>query len=238
MRSSAPAETPRQLQGPPPSNAVGPSARIRVPFLGLFVEQRAAMMVARLALWSAIVAGLALTGCQVEGSVPEPTPGRDGGAALPGVGSGHQGDSDAGPSDGGAADGSATDGGDSGGGGSCDQKQSTASLGALANGHHNAGESCGDCHSSGRLKWTVAGTLYDAVGGTTGVAGATIHVTDSKGVKVTILTANNGNFWTTTALTPPLRVSGSLCPNSAAMSSDATGFCNSCHTSGFRVHVP
>jgi hypothetical protein len=182
------------------------------------------------------LAAVAITGCGgVDTTVPEPTAGSDAGGS---VGTGGSGNDATGHLDGGVIDGGPDLAGTGTGSASCDQKQSTASLGINANGHHNAGMNCGTCHAAGKLTWTVAGTLYNAAGGTTGVAGATIHVTDAKGTSITMVTANNGNFWTPTALTPPFKLSASSCPNTAAMSNTATGFCNQCHGAGFRVHLP
>jgi hypothetical protein len=100
-------------------------------------------------------------------------------------------------------------------------------------GHHNAGQNCLTCHTgSGAPKWTAAGTLYADAAGTTAVAGATITLVDSTGKEVKIVTATNGNFWTSQALTPPLHPKASKCPSSAAMSGNAQGACNSCHSAG------
>jgi hypothetical protein len=123
----------------------------------------------------------------------------------------------------------------------CDPLQSTAGL-SDPTGHHNAGASCMGCHApgGGAITFYVGGTLYNAVSGGAAVAGATINVTDAAGTKLKIITANNGNFWTTTALSYPLTVDASLCPSTIAMSSTVAspGGCNNCHTSTFRVHVP
>ena len=54
------------------------------------------------------------------------------------------------------------------------------------------------------------------------------------------MSAQNGNFWTTTALTFPIKVDASLCPATLPMSAavSGNGACNNCHNSTFRVHVP
>jgi hypothetical protein len=98
-------------------------------------------------------------------------------------------------------------------------------------GHHNAGANCLGCHNgtSGAPLWTAAGTLYGAGG--TALAGATITIVDATGKSIAIVTAQNGNFWTGEAVKAPLHVKASRCPSSAAMSADASGACNSCHTS-------
>ena len=123
----------------------------------------------------------------------------------------------------------------------CDKQQSTGGL-SSPSGHHNAGQECQRCHAPGQGAPTfyVGGTLYSAVTGGAAVAGATINVTDAGGKKVKIVSANNGNFWTTTSLTFPLTVDASLCPATAPMTATvaAAGACNNCHNSTFRVHVP
>jgi hypothetical protein len=99
-------------------------------------------------------------------------------------------------------------------------------------GHHNPGQNCLGCHTgNGAPKWYAAGTLYDSSGNSP-LAGATVTLVDSTGKTVKIVTAQNGNFWTPEALTPPLHPKASRCPAAAAMSGNATGACNSCHTSG------
>jgi hypothetical protein len=123
----------------------------------------------------------------------------------------------------------------------CDNLQSTASLSAPS-GHHNAGQECQGCHApgGGAPTFYVGGTLYNAASGGTAVAGATLNVTDANGKKVKIISATNGNFWTTTSLAFPLQVNASLCPNTVPMNSAVTGngACNNCHNSTFRVHLP
>jgi hypothetical protein len=113
----------------------------------------------------------------------------------------------------------------------------------LPNGQHNAGNDCMGCHKSGgsasSFAWTVAGTLYTGASSSSAIASATIRVTDSKGKVVDLVTASNGNFYTSTSLSFPLKVQASKCPDSAAMSSQpSSGACNSCHNSGFRIHLP
>jgi hypothetical protein len=121
----------------------------------------------------------------------------------------------------------------------CDTPQSTASLSAPS-GHHNAGLECQGCHAGGGAPtFSLGGTLYDSLGGSNAIAGATIHVTDANGASLAIVTAANGNFWSTTPLVYPLKVSASLCPSTQPMmGAVANGACNSCHGSTFRVHLP
>ena len=107
-------------------------------------------------------------------------------------------------------------------------------------GHHNAGANCQSCHTgNGAPLWTAAGTLYSSGGAA--VAGATITIVDATGKSIAIVTAQNGNFWTGEAVTAPLHVRASRCPNTASMSMNANGACNSCHTSSAspgRIELP
>jgi hypothetical protein len=123
----------------------------------------------------------------------------------------------------------------------CDPLQSTAGL-SDPTGHHNAGQECQGCHApgGGAPTFYLGGTLYNAATGGTAVAGATINVTDANGKKVKVVSANNGNFWTTTTLAFPVKVDASLCPNTVPMVSTVggNGACNNCHGTTMRVHVP
>jgi hypothetical protein len=203
----------------------------------------------------------ALTMCSgcLTNFVPDPGPADPGAApadpgAMSGVGSG----GGTSPDDGGApaadlaqaspaVDGGggapATDGGTPAGdmAVACDTVQSTAGL-SSPSGHHNAGQECQGCHApgGGAPTFYVGGTLYSTVTGGAAVAGATINVTDANGKKVKIISATNGNFWTTTSLAFPLQVNASLCPNTVPMNSavGGNGACNNCHNSTFRVHLP
>ena len=137
----------------------------------------------------------------------------------------------------------ATGGG--GGGGdlavACAPLQSTAGL-SSPSGHHNAGQECQGCHApgGGAPTFYIGGTLYSAATGGAAVAGATIDITDAGGKKVTAISADNGNFWTTTPLTYPIKVDASLCPSTTPMmaSVSGNGACNNCHNSNMRVHTP
>jgi hypothetical protein len=123
----------------------------------------------------------------------------------------------------------------------CDKPQSTATL-SSPNGHHNAGTECQGCHAPGNGAPTfyLGGTLYSSVSGSTAVSGATINVVDAAGQSLKIVSAQNGNFWTTKALTFPLHVDASLCPATTPMIATVAGngACNNCHNSTLRVHVP
>ncbi|HJZ85087.1 MAG TPA: hypothetical protein VKN99_07935 [Polyangia bacterium] len=113
-------------------------------------------------------------------------------------------------------------------------------------GHHNSGADCMSCHNgntAGAPKWFVAGTIYTSAIGGTPIAGATIHVRDANGQQLTLVSALNGNFYTSLSVVYPLTVSASACPNAAPMLATvaAPGGCNSCHLSGGtpgRVRLP
>lgn len=117
-----------------------------------------------------------------------------------------------------------------------------AEVTSVTSGRHNAGKDCHGCHdgSGSAPHWYVAGTLYDSVSGTTAISGATVHVTDAAGKQLTLVTSANGNFYTGTAVSYPLEVSISRCPDNAAMSATvpSPGSCNACHDSTFRIHLP
>jgi hypothetical protein len=114
---------------------------------------------------------------------------------------------------------------------------------ATTDGHHNPGMACLDCHVSGgaasSFPWTAAGTLYNNATGGAAIAGATIELVDANNQTVRIVTSTNGNFYTLTPLTYPVKARASGCPNDVTMSSPASsGNCNSCHGSTMRVHLP
>ncbi len=109
-------------------------------------------------------------------------------------------------------------------------------------GHHNAGANCLTCHTGtgAAPQWTAAGTLYADSAGSAPVAGATITLVDGAGKSVTIVTAQNGNFWTSEPLVAPLHPKASRCPSSAAMNGNAAVACNGCHagsSSPGRIHL-
>jgi hypothetical protein len=111
----------------------------------------------------------------------------------------------------------------------------------LPNGNHNAGQACLDCHNgTGQApRWTVAGTLYTTIQGASPAAGATIFVTDASGAELELITASNGNFYTSTPVQFPLTVAASKCPDTRQMTGrPQLGNCNSCHGQGMRIHLP
>jgi hypothetical protein len=113
---------------------------------------------------------------------------------------------------------------------------------ATDSGHHNAGFPCLDCHTLlGAPRFSVAGTLYDALAGGNPVAGATIEIIDATQNVVRLTSEQNGNFWTPVPLVFPLYVRATSCPTSTAMPTPVmAGNCNmmGCHDTQQRVHLP
>ena len=157
--------------------------------------------------------------------VGDPTPGTTG---TPGGGDDNAGDDDQSP---------APDAGDG------QQIDCEPAATVIPDGHHNAGQACLTCHNgNGAPAFTVAGTLYSSGAGILGVSGATIRVTDAAGTEIKIVTANDGNFYTSQAVQLPLTVAATKCPDLHAMPGTAnSGDCNGCHSAGAaqgRVHLP
>ena len=108
--------------------------------------------------------------------------------------------------------------------------------------HHRAGEDCLGCHRQGGdgTPFSVAGTLYADTDGTAPAAGVAIHVLDAAGADVAMITATNGNFWSTDPLVAPAVAFTARCPDvvpmQTALATDDVS-CNrgGCHTAGFRV---
>ena len=94
--------------------------------------------------------------------------------------------------------------------------------------------------------WTVAGTVYDAIGSAAPVAGATITVVDADGTELELVTARNGNFYSSRPVRFPLQVSGSRCPDTIdtidmiAKVASTGASCNrgGCHDAGNRIYLP
>jgi hypothetical protein len=111
----------------------------------------------------------------------------------------------------------------------------------LPNGNHNPGAVCQTCHTGQGAAplWTVAGTIFETATGGAAVAGATVTITDADGQVLELVTASNGNFYTSQAVALPLTVEASRCPDTKAMNGQPdTGSCNSCHGSTMRIHLP
>ena len=112
-----------------------------------------------------------------------------------------------------------------------------------ASGEHNPGRACLDCHGGGgdAPTFRLGGTLYSSLAGGAPVVGATVRMTDAAGVEHEAISARNGNFWITEAITFPIQVSASSCPSAQAMvAPSAVGNCNAsgCHDADLRIHLP
>jgi len=128
---------------------------------------------------------------------------------------------------------------------SCDSPAVAADSGDCTGGAP-PGADCLMCHHQGgaAAPYAFAGTLYDAAGAVP-LAGATIYLQDSVGNVATAITRPNGNFFTADGFVQyPAVAFASLCPDVIEMIApvdQVTGAnCNtsSCHTAGFRVHLP
>ena len=113
----------------------------------------------------------------------------------------------------------------------------------IGSGQHNAGQDCNQgCHNHG---FTLAGTLYAGLNSNTPVVGATITVTDANGKTFDIISQQNGNFYTKTAVTFPVKVVASSCPDTQPMIGTiaaGNGGClkSGCHQAGGagKIHLP
>jgi hypothetical protein len=147
---------------------------------------------------------------------------------------------DSGSGSGGGGGGAAQPGDAAGGAVDCDDL-----VAANGDGHHNPGLACLNCHGGIGLAptFTLGGTLYKDLNGGAPLAGATIRVTDGAGQSVKIVTAANGNFYSTQALTFPLTVAASACPDTVPMMAQVQqgqGSCNAanCHDADMRINLP
>lgn len=120
-------------------------------------------------------------------------------------------------------------------------------VAGVGSGEHNPGQACIACHvgKGEGPQFTVAGTLYADLAGTTPLAGATIVVTDATGATLDLVSQQNGNFYTTAALAFPIQVSATRCPDTTPMigAVAAPGDCNAggCHAPGSGagpIHLP
>ena len=108
-----------------------------------------------------------------------------------------------------------------------------------ANGEHNAGANCMNCHSSGGDRWAFGGTVYNA----SGDAAPNVQVAVSDGtVFLVTYSGTNGNFWVPASGTAidwanaETRIRNSN--GEAAMISAPTAACNSCHSGGMALTEP
>ena len=106
-------------------------------------------------------------------------------------------------------------------------------VNTVGSGNHHPGQDCqGACHNHG---FTLGGTLFAAPNSTTPQIGATITVVDAAGKTVDMVSQQNGNFWTTQALTFPLSVTASECPNVSPMITKLTAADDGCNKGGCHV---
>ena len=98
------------------------------------------------------------------------------------------------------------------------------------------------CHNHG---FTMAGTLYTTANSNTAIAGATIVVTDANNQTIKMVTATDGNFYTSSTVAFPVTVLATQCPNVSKMTAQVVagqGGCNrtGCHTTAAqgRIHLP
>jgi hypothetical protein len=131
--------------------------------------------------------------------------------------------------DGNQADADTSDGGTA----NCEAPQQTQDTG-----HHNAGLDCLTCHN-GQMPtapmFKLAGTIYN---GSAAAAGSTIRVHTADGQTVKLVSAQNGNFYTTMAIQFPIMVEASACPDVQMMGDPVPGpavSCNSCHDAAMRI---
>lgn len=99
------------------------------------------------------------------------------------------------------------------------------------------GANCLDCHSGGEHRFTLAGTVYADTGGSAGLSGATVAVSDAGGNPLFTLTTNAvGNFYTSQAIPASIQVTVSHGGLSSSMPGGVSeGGCNRCHVPGRRI---
>lgn len=141
---------------------------------------------------------------------------------------------------GGTAAGDDTGTGDGGTTADCNSKNEDCAPGTC-NGEGGTmlpGSACISCHSPGNYDeeegnafWSAAGTVYSDHLGTSGASSVTIRVTDANGITEEMTSNGVGNFYTKTALTPPLtaevEAGGSILQMAAEVD---TGDCSTCHS--------
>jgi hypothetical protein len=105
----------------------------------------------------------------------------------------------------------------------------------------NSGRACISCHAGNDgPDFRFAGTVYPSahepnqctgVGATAATRGAQIVVVDANGRTVTVSVNNNGNFSSSTTLTPPFRAKVVFQGRERVMiGAVPRGDCNACHT--------
>ncbi|MDB4953618.1 MAG: hypothetical protein JWO36_1187 [Myxococcales bacterium] len=143
----------------------------------------------------------------------------------------------------GSGSGTPTDGGGGAGDGSSAAACKTKVVSGIGSGQHNPGQDCQQgCHNHGFI---LSGTLFSAINGNTPLVGATVTVTDAANHTFDMVTQQNGNFYLKTAVTFPVKVVASSCPDTTPMSGTiaaGNGGCNKggCHAAGATgvIHLP
>lgn len=153
-----------------------------------------------------------------------------------------------------------TGGGDSGHTGetaasTCDTTHEECAPGVSGCGGEGAnmlpGSDCMSCHTGegenlvaeDAPRWTAAGTLFSDADGSSGVADATVRITDSTGTVVELTTSSKGNFYTARALTMPISAEVETADGIVSMGRmPDTAACNSCHRcegeAGGKMYAP
>jgi hypothetical protein len=107
----------------------------------------------------------------------------------------------------------------------------------------NQGQACLGCHAffTGSRHFTLAGNIFTSAAGTTPLAGATLKITDASNQVVTLVSGPDGAFYTGQAVTFPITINASKCPDTQTMPSQpSSGDCqqSGCHSAGNRIHLP
>jgi hypothetical protein len=117
----------------------------------------------------------------------------------------------------------------------CDPKNEDCRSGTCGGegGSMLPGSDCLVCHKSGGGeggRFTAAGTAFKDLGGSDGLSGATVRITDANDTVVELNTNGVGNFYTTKSLTFPLNAEIEVNGTVLAMVTPVdVGACNSCH---------
>jgi len=188
------------------------------------------------------------TGGSATGGTGGSATGGTGGSATGGTGGGGTGGggTGGGGTGGGGTGGGGTGGGGTGGGGTgggssfWDGPYDPNALPNPADGKHNAGKNCLQCHTgSPTPAWLFAGTVYQTGGG--GAAHVQVGVKDANGLYTTY-SATNGNFWypkgSATVDWANAEVRARNANGEIIMSGSPSAGCNSCHTGANQLVAP
>lgn len=109
------------------------------------------------------------------------------------------------------------------------------------------GSDCLACHTRGSGVradvWTAGGTIFEADDGLAPASGVTVRITDDEGRVVELLSNAVGNFYTRSALTPPLTAEVERDGEVLTMTTPVPdGGCNACHAcegaAGGKLYAP